>query len=289
MLPTLTSVQNTSVKRWASLQTSKGRKQHRQTLAEGEKACTLALQARLAIEALLISEATGDEAAFPAVSEALLAAYQQHPSPPPWQPVSSAVFQKIATTQTPPPIMAIVSTQGWVQQGKVNSLPLQPLLVLDGLQDPGNVGTLYRLAKAFGVSHVVGIPPWQDVTHPKVIRSHTGLGFGLHTLISDEDTAQTLARLHQAGWQVLLATAEAATPYTQLTLNPHQPWALVLGQEGGGLRLSAEARRHPELQHCQGVSVPMCDEAESLNVATCGAILLSHLLQQGVHQESGRQ
>jgi tRNA G18 (ribose-2'-O)-methylase SpoU len=132
------------------------------------------------------------------------------------------------------------------------------------------MGTLYRLAAAFGIQHVVCIAPMLEPTHPKVIRSHTGAGFGVSSYRSTRSTEGTLTALSELGWMPLIATGNGTQAYH--TYQPNQPWALVLGQEGEGIRLNSQ-----QLEAWHTLSVPMEPTVESLNVATCGAIILSHL------------
>jgi RNA methyltransferase, TrmH family len=192
----------------------------------------------------------------------------------------------VSTTSSPPPVAAVFSapqplslTQLWQRQ---TAEPNRLLLVLDGLQDAGNVGTLLRTAVAFNALAVVLLPNCADALSPKVLRSSAGLGLRLPVVFLNEETPEALQQLAQLGWQVVLTGAPAsvlasstlphdeATPTTLQSTQANQPYALVLGQEGQGVRLSpSEWPAYPSLV------LPIAAEVDSLNVAVCGGILMA--------------
>jgi TrmH family RNA methyltransferase len=201
----------------------------------------------------------------------------------PWQIASNAVLKAIAETESAPPVVAIFYLPTSTKPLTLETLPLpqasqETLLVLDGIQDPGNLGTILRTAVAFGVKQVLFIQPMADAYASKVIRSSTGLQFRLqiHT-IRHEETYAVLKALSQEGWHPYLADAFDESQVTPLYLHemealPKHPMAVVLGQEGQGLRLT-----EAEKQAFSILSVAMCDDVESLNVAITGSLILHHL------------
>lgn len=137
------------------------------------------------------------------------------------------------------------------------------VLVLDGVQDPGNVGTLIRSAEALGASAVVALPGTVDPWNPKVVRAAAGSLFRLPVVRSA--LADLLEFLDRTGCALYAADAEGTPPDTAAL---PQRIALAVGNEGGGL--SPEVRASAE-----GVlAVPLRGPAESLNVAAAAAILL---------------
>jgi RNA methyltransferase, TrmH family len=200
---------------------------------------------------------------------------------------SERVMKALSTTETPvavaasikvtaaglttltPTLPAFVSKLAQQKPEKESSL----LLVLDGVQDPGNVGTLVRSALAFGAWGVLCFAGTADVYSSKVIRASTGLVFRLPVYAVQAETVEGLKALEQAGFTVVLAEApkegmEPAGAYKGLPTQ--KPLALVLGQEGQGLRLSSSQK-----QGFECVGVPMAAGVESLNVAVSGSILLA--------------
>lgn len=144
---------------------------------------------------------------------------------------------------------------------------LRRVVVLDGVQDPGNVGTLVRTAAWFGLDAVVCGPGTADVFAPKVVRSAMG-GLWDVGLVRTRDIGATLDALRELGLRLVgadLGGEDAAT------WQPDGPTALVLGSEAHGLSPETHARLDarvtlPGRPHRQG--------AESLNVAVAGGVLM---------------
>ena len=143
------------------------------------------------------------------------------------------------------------------------------MLVLDALQDPGNVGTLVRSAEALGARGVVALRGTADPWGPKAVRAAAGAAFRLP--IVEADAAEALARLQAAGYALWAAEAGAPPP------PPARPAriALAVGNEGAGL--SAPVREAAAAR----VGVPLRGPTESLNAAVAGSILLYALLGSG--------
>jgi TrmH family RNA methyltransferase len=145
------------------------------------------------------------------------------------------------------------------------------ILVLDQLQDPGNLGTLIRTADAVGVRAVVLLEPCVDPFDPKTVRSTMG---SLITIpfIRLKDAGEGLRRLAQFGYRPIGADARLGVIAWQSDLLTG-PVALILGNEARGLS--------PELHdHLAGyVGLPIYGQAESLNVAIAGGVLMYEWLR----------
>ena len=137
------------------------------------------------------------------------------------------------------------------------------LLLLDAIQDPGNLGTLVRSADAFGATALIALPGTVDWWNPKVIRSAVGAAFRRPLLnVSEDETWQWLADRN-----VSICGADMnGTPVDSFHVDGAV--ALVVGNEGAGLREATRAR----LTHL--VAIPMRGATESLNVAVAASILL---------------
>lgn len=143
-------------------------------------------------------------------------------------------------------------------------------LVLDAVQDPGNVGTLVRAATAFGIDGVVALDGTADPWGPKAVRASAGMVF--RTLVHQAPVDHAVELFSEAHIPVMVAEASG----TDVATLPHQAtWALAVGNEGAGVResLRAVARR--------SVRIPMPGPAESLNAGVAGAILLYALTREG--------
>lgn len=143
-------------------------------------------------------------------------------------------------------------------------------LILDGVQDPGNAGTLIRAAVAFGLDAVVCLDGTVDPWAPKPVRASAGTVFRVPVLRASADDA--LARLRDVGVPLYVADAKGE----DVDMHPRmESFAIVLGNEGRGPRdlLTREARSR--------LAVRMPGDAESLNVAMAGAVLLHSLTRSG--------
>lgn len=141
-------------------------------------------------------------------------------------------------------------------------------LLLEGVQDPGNVGSLLRTAVAAGVDQVWLTPGCADIWSPKVLRA----GMGAHFLASFVERVDITLALEGFGGPLLVTSLEEARPLYDCDLRGDL--VLALGSEGGGASQALMARA------TERVRIPMAGPIESLNVAAAGAICLFERLRQ---------
>ncbi len=141
------------------------------------------------------------------------------------------------------------------------------ILVLDGVQDPGNVGTIIRSAAWFGVPNILIGEGTADPYAPKVVRGSQGAIFDV-SIDAVTDLVKRLTDLQNAGWQILAATL-AETAQSVFEISFPEKTILLLGAEARGVR--------PELVELasQQIVIPKYGAGESLNVAISAAILLA--------------
>ncbi|MGI6647933.1 MAG: TrmH family RNA methyltransferase [Bacillota bacterium] len=156
------------------------------------------------------------------------------------------------------------------QLGQSNETLPPLVLVLDRIQDPGNLGTLLRTAEAAGVAEVWLTRGTVDPFSAKVLRSTMGSIFRV-PLTTEIDYVQVL-ELSQAGLKLVATEVGVSKPYYQADLAV--PLAILLGNEGSGLDESLK------LASQEVVNIPLAGEVESLNVAVAGAILLFEARRQ---------
>lgn len=179
--------------------------------------------------------------------------------------VDEKEFRSAAETESPQGIIAIAR----VPARSLDTLPVVPpvrLLLLDALQDPGNVGTIIRTAAALGATATIALPGTVDVWNAKVVRSAMGAHFhhpAFHA--SWEDVRSFLAR----GSIPLWAADAGGEPVPELAPPPRL--ALAVGNEGSGLSAPVLAAAE------RVVSLPITGLVESLNVAVATGILLHEL------------
>jgi TrmH family RNA methyltransferase len=178
--------------------------------------------------------------------------------------VGEKEFRSAAETESPQGVLAIARIPARSLDALAGMDPLR-LVVLDAVQDPGNVGTIIRTAAALGANATIALPGTVDVWNAKVVRSAMGSTFHHLTFPT---TWNTLAAFLRAEQVPLWAAESGAEP---LPVNAPSRLALALGNEGGGL--TSEVRREAE----RLVSVPISPEVESLNVAVAAGILLHEL------------
>ena len=184
------------------------------------------------------------------------------------QDVSAKQLTELADTDTPQGIIAVVEPRLWTTADFPSSGPT--FLVIDGVQDPGNTGTLIRTAHALGAAGTVVLPGTADVWNTKALRAAMGATFR-HPVVQHDDAAFIAwAREHRV---TLWATAADARPLPDVLggrngLHSPDPVAVIVGNEGAGIR--------PELALVASVrvAIPMVPGAESLNVGVAAGILL---------------
>jgi RNA methyltransferase, TrmH family len=178
--------------------------------------------------------------------------------------LSDALFKSLSTLDSPAGVIALVRTPAGAAVPDDASL----VLLLEDIQDPGNVGTLLRSAAAAGAGHVLLSPKCAFAWSPKVLRAGMGAHFATN-IVERADLGAFLARYR--GMSVGLVGKAGHTLYD---LDLGGPVALAVGNEGAGLSRSiGEAVR-------ERASIPMPGRVESLNAGTAGSIALFECLRQ---------
>jgi RNA methyltransferase, TrmH family len=176
------------------------------------------------------------------------------------------------TTETPQPIAALIEAPDWTWSHLLgahhNVAPL--LLVLAGLQDPGNLGTILRSAEAFGANGVLSLPGTVSAWNPKAVRASAGSLFRLPLLaVNAEDCFE---HLHAAGVKIWTTSIHVAEPANRVNLA--SPIAILIGNEGNGVPLELAAKADGALTiRCPG-------PVESLNASIAASILLYEAARQ---------
>ncbi len=177
--------------------------------------------------------------------------------------VSDEVMAACSDTETPQGLLVVAR-----QPRQIEPTETDWLLVVDGLADPGNLGTLLRTALAAGVGAVVLVKGSVDPYNPKVVRAAMGAHLRLPIQLLPPDELPD--RLQ--GLSVMLAEADGGTPYTGVDWR--QPMALVIGSEAHGpsdaVRKIVDGSTH----------IPIEAEADSLNAAVAAAVLLFEIRRQ---------
>ena len=250
-METLTSLKNQKVLTWRSLKEKKGREKEQSFLIEGTRMVREALSSSFRVKALLLKE--GFDPGFPLPSDI-----------PAWL-LPEHVFQSVCDTKTPQGIAAVLEIQVREASGRL-------LLALDGVQDPGNVGTIIRTADAAGFDGVLLSPDCADLFSPKVLRSTMGsifrLGFSFPVSLPD-----ALEKLKKDGFSVLSSQLDGDSFYARKDVA--SSLVLIVGNEGNGV--SEAVRKVATHRLC----LPMHGGAESLNAAVAAGIMMYDLTRCG--------
>ncbi|URZ86839.1 TrmH family RNA methyltransferase [Floricoccus penangensis] len=180
--------------------------------------------------------------------------------------VTQEVLNFITDSKTPQGLVAVVEMNNDLDYEKIN---LNKVLVLDGVQDPGNVGTLIRTADAGGFDAVFLSRDCADVYSPKVMRSMQGSNY--HLPVYSVDLSELYKKLKELRITIIASTlSDESISYKEV--EKKSGIALVLGNEGQGI--SQLTKNEADVL----VHIDMPGQAESLNVAIAGGILIFNFI-----------
>lgn len=259
----LTSLNNPLIKQIRKLHRSKERKKHNLFLLEGTNLIEAALSENYPLK------------------EVCLTTQWQENHPQLWQKlpllaqriefVTSEILQEIATTVNPDGIIATAIPQ---KAKKDQEIPLNLGLMLEKIQDPGNLGTIIRTSVATGVETLWLSEESVDIENPKVLRASVGEWFRLPMMRSQ--SLKTLIRSYQVeGVQIVATLPQAEKIYWEVDYT--KPTIILLGNEGAGLSEDLAILAD------QTVCIPLENKVESLNVAIATAVLLYEVQRQKRH------
>lgn len=187
------------------------------------------------------------------------------------------VIEAASQVETPQGVIAVLDVPHHEPEAVLGTSELL-LVVVDRVQDPGNLGTLIRVADAAGASAVAVTGGSVDPLNPKTVRASMGSLF--HLPVFEVDAAKLAEELKRRSVRTLVADQQGALEYTSVSWK--RPLALVLGSEAAGV-----ARLWHEIAEAV-VRIPMYGRAESLNVAIAGALLLYEARRAQAARGEGR-
>ena len=181
--------------------------------------------------------------------------------------LSHSVFRSISETRNPQGVLALISPPQFDLDKVLNSRDPENhmLVVLCGIQDPGNVGAILRLAEAFGATGCIATPGTAGQYNAKVVRASAGSIFRLPG-IWDIELTWLADKMRSVGIQIIGTSPTGTTAVD--SQDWHQPTALLLGNEGAGLGNIGEML-------CDAVlRISHSENVESLNAASAAAVIL---------------
>jgi TrmH family RNA methyltransferase len=195
--------------------------------------------------------------------ERLLAAARQKFQGAQWIEVDEETLGFIADTRAPQGILAVLKKKEWAWEDL--EAREGPVLCFHELQDPGNLGTIFRVVEAGGGGGLILTSGSVDPYSPKVLRASAGSFFRLPFLTCPSPEA-VLQELRSRGYRIWAAAASGGSSLWQAEFS--RPAALLLGQEGGGLPEEWKAQADDTL------AIPMAPGIESLNVAMAAGLIV---------------
>ena len=184
------------------------------------------------------------------------------------------VFDRNADTETPQGLLAVVRRRDWSPETFFEANDRKQngnLIVLDRLQDPGNVGTILRTADAAGFMGAIIIKGTADIYGPKVVRAASGSLLRLPVLFTDSPT-ESIALIKRYGKKTAAATPYGDLNYYECPIAENT--AVIIGNEGGGI-----SEMLLELTDFK-LRIPMDSSVESLNASVAAGILIFEAVRQ---------
>ncbi|WRP05507.1 RNA methyltransferase [Rossellomorea aquimaris] len=241
------SSKNPVVKQWKKLLTKKERDLTRTYIVEGFHLVEEALKQEDTVLELIVVEGTDLPQKWTVDSVSMTM-------------VAEEVGKALSDTETSQGVFAVCKQK----EDEHDIDEAATFILLDGLQDPGNIGTIIRTADAAGIDMVVLGKGTVDPYNPKVLRSAQGGHF--HIPIIRRDLNETISKLKERDIPVYGTALENGVEYT--TVKPQSSYALIVGNEGNGM--SKDLLTETD----QNLYIPIYGKSESLNVAIAAGVLL---------------
>lgn len=259
----MSGLSNSERKHLRSLQRKKERREKNQILVEGIRLCEEALTSDWRLKQIYITQSFLDH---PESDHLLGLAGEKHLVP---TEITESEMEQITPTKQSQGVALLVDLP------EERSPEFDPdwhphILLLDGVSDPGNLGTLLRSADWFGVRHSLLGPGCVEWANPKVVRASMGAVFRMH--LSDLNSwPPVLTRLRETGYTLITADMEGAPLHKYSATGIPDAWGLILGNEAHGISDQLQAEADVRL------TLPGDGPADSLNVAMAGTVFLYDL------------
>lgn len=268
------SLQNPRIKALAKLRKSSARRKSGEMLVEGFREIQRAFQAGWTFKEIYFCPELFIQ---PAINGFLA---DLATSGIPLIQCSKNVFRKISYREGPDGLIAVSSLVG-CKLADLSPPPQPLLLIAEGIEKPGNIGTLLRTADACGVDAVIICDPKTDINNPNVIRASIGTLFFMP--ISITSSSEALQWLSAKNIRIFTALPDASARYTDVNMQ-QTGCAIVVGSEDCGL--SPAWKNSP----CNGIHIPMLGKNDSLNVSTAASVILYEAVRQrNIHNEKAVQ
>ncbi len=255
----IASTSNRQVRRVVNLRTkAKARREEGLYVAEGLRICQECDPAQT--EQLYVTET------FAALEEHRAFLSRFH-----WEIVTDAVMNAMADTKTPQGVLALLRQRTWKREDILGKSGKPLVMILENLQDPGNLGTIIRAGEGAGVTGILMSRDTVDLYNPKVIRSTMGSVFRMPFVYSSS-LAEDCLWLKEKGVRLFAAHLNGMNNYDQEAYTDGT--GFLIGNEANGLTEEASA-----LADCR-IKIPMAGSVESLNAAVAASVLMFEAARQ---------
>ena len=246
-------ISRTEIKKVRSLNTKKGRDLHNLILIEGKRLVEQIISTKFGFNKIWVTED------FKSSNASLINKLDNFSI----DFISDEDLKKIKVTQNSSGIIGIIRPP----KGNIEKIN-QRIIILDGIADPGNLGTILRTANWFGIRNIILSEGCVDQYNPKVIRSAMGAHFSMN--IVNANISAYIKKLQSKGFQIIAADLDTDNSIEDFKLDTNK-WGLVMGSEAHGLSESISDLINDKIK------IPQIGKIESLNVSVACGIFLYHI------------
>ena len=257
----ITSKDNETIKHIRKLKEKKYRDEYGEYIVEGIKLINEAIEEKQNVKTIIVCDNCDKEA----INQNSMYEVAKHNC----VYVDEKVFNTITEVKNPQGILAVVEKQNKEKQINFNE---DIIVVLDDIQDPGNLGTILRTVDSVGVSQIIVSKKSGDVYNSKVVRSTMGAIFRVN-VIESENLKDTIKEIKKHKYNVISTSLDAEKSLYDINLNKA---VIVIGNEANGV-----SKEIQELSDTK-IKIPMLGKTESLNASVATGIVLYEYVRQKI-------
>jgi len=261
----ISSNQNTLIKDIKALKVRKYREERKEFFIEGARFLEEALKEKLQISRIFLSSSFIENKCnndfLSILSSEMYDAFV----------LTDKLFEEISDTENPQGVLAVLKMKNYSFNEILSNNNM--IIILESIQDPGNMGTIIRTADAAGFSGIVISKGCVDIYNPKVLRSTMGSIFHLPMYLS-ENLMETIDEMKQKGIKLFASHLSSTSSFFETNLTGDI--AIIIGNEANGIS-SEIASKADSL-----IKIPMSGKAESLNVSVAAGLLMYEAVRQRI-------
>ena len=258
------SKENTIIKHIIKLKEKKYRTEYSEFIIEGAKIVKEAIEENANIKNIFISE----EALNSELVEKQLKAVIETEN---YILVPNNIFKLISDVEKPQGVLAVIEKS---DENENIDFSADIILILDGIQDPGNLGTIIRTADSVGLKQILVSKGTADAYNPKVIRSTMGAIFRVN-IIEIENLKNSIEEIKENNFKIITTSLQTEKSIYDIKLNKT---AIIIGNEANGV-----SKESKELADINAI-IPMKGKTESLNASVATGVILYEYLRQSMYK-----